>query len=129
MNSKNTLIDALHAEMLGDIQRMHQTLLLYKTEMEHVANICSNAKGSVDGIKENLDATVKQFEIMAKGIILFAQDERQKIQIEEREIQKKTSDQFMIKLKENTSSFKSQLWILFLIGGINFVLLMFVLVR
>lgn len=129
MSDKATLIDALNAEMLSDIQRMHQKLELCKKDMEHVADTCAGTKQSADSIKDNLDDTVRQFEIMAKGIILFAKDESQKIHIEERENQRKMSDQFMIKLKENTASFKAQLWILFLIGGINFILLIFLLLR
>ena len=129
MGEKNTLIDALNAEMLSDIQKMHQKLEVFKADMELVAGASAATKASTESIKENLDESVKKFEMMAKGIILFAKDESAKIQVTEKEHQKVTSDHFMARLKENTSSFKSQLWIIFLILGINFVMLLAILLR
>lgn len=122
-SEKNTLIDALNAELLGDVQKIHAHLVSFKDDMATMKGDYLALQESSESIKATLSETSKQFEVMAKGIVLFAKDERKSIEDSQQTALKETTTAFMKHLKVNTSSMKSQLWIIFALLGVNFILL------
>jgi cobalamin biosynthesis Mg chelatase CobN len=70
---------------------------------------------------DKMTSAVNEINLMARGIVIFAGEEQAKIQANQKASQKESSNIFMHKLKENTASFKSQLWLIMGLVGFNFL--------
>jgi hypothetical protein len=70
---------------------------------------------------DTMNGAIKEINLMARGIVIFAGEEQAKIQTNQKASQKESTGIFLHKLKENTASFKSQLWLIMGLVGFNFI--------
>ena len=122
--NKNTILDALTAEMLGDVQKLHQELAACSSTMADMGEKQAAMEAAAESMKNTLVDTEKQFEIMARGILIFAMDEQAKTQASQKTSLKELTDSFASQLKKNTASFKMQLWLIFAVNGVIFLTLL-----
>lgn len=122
--NKNTILDALTAEMLGDVQKLHQELAACSSTMADMGEKQAAMEAAAESMKNTLVDTEKQFEIMARGILIFAMDEQAKTQASQKTGLKELTDSFAAQLRKNTASFKMLLWIILIMIGVNFLTLL-----
>lgn len=75
----NTLIDALNAEMLGDVQKIHGEIATCKQYAAAMAVKQQEMAASAVAMQRTWEGTAREFEKMARGILIFAQDEQAKV--------------------------------------------------
>ena len=122
--NKHTLIDALTAEMLGDVQKLHQELSACSSTMATMAEKQAAMEAAAMSMKNTLADTEKQFEVMARGILIFAVDEQTKAQESHKTSLKDLSNSFAAQLKKNTDVFKNQLWLIVLMNAVIIIFLL-----
>jgi hypothetical protein len=120
---KNTLIDALNAELLSDVQKMHIEVTELKKEISGMTANYELISKSAESVKNNLDETAVKFETMARGILGFAKDERLKNDVIQKHSLEVLTASFMKQLEVNTNSFNVKLWVLISLLGLNFGLI------
>ena len=117
--NRQTLVDALNAEMLGDMQKMHVQLTLCTASIQALKETqCAMSDAAVH-MRNTLDGTATQFEIMAKGILMFARDEQKSAQIVQREEQVFASELIFNQVKAVTARFDKRLWLLASVSSFN----------
>lgn len=100
--NRQTLVDALNAEMLGDIQKMHLQLTSCIAGMEALERTQSAMAEAASLMQGTLHDTGAQFEMMAKGILIFARDEHQTIRATQQAEHATVTEQIFMRVRAVT---------------------------
>lgn len=117
--NRQTLVDALNAEMLGDIQQMHMQLTSCAARMEALKETQSAMADAAAHMRSTLDDTATQFEIMAKGILMFAQDERKAVHLAQQAEHAIVSQKIFDRVQAVTARLDRRLWLLLGMSVLN----------
>lgn len=118
-NSPTKIVDAVHAELLTDLQKLRSDVQKFSDE---IPTLYKSVQKDIEESSAKVQATFKDFHSMGEAVALHINKSRKEGMTEIQAVNKQNTDFITKSLEPYTKYF----WLLIGVGAVNIVLLLFI---